>query len=47
MSTKSLIYKLLRISNDVSAIKRGKATKRIGRRVAGKFFGKLLRGLFK
>jgi len=32
MSTKSRIYKFLRIWNDVSAVKKGKIAKRIGRR---------------
>lgn len=44
---KSLIYKLLRISNDINAIKKGKIRKRIGRRIAGRGSGKLIRKLFK
>ncbi len=47
MSTKSRIYKLLRIWNDASAVKKGKVTKRIVRRAAGKTTGRLLRKLFK
>lgn len=47
MSTKSSIYKLLRLWNDASAVKKGKVGKRIGRRVAGKTTGRLLRKLFK
>jgi len=47
MSTKSWIYKLLRLWNDVSAVKKGKVGKRIGRRLAGKTTGRLLRKLFK
>jgi len=47
MSTKSSIYKFLRLWNDVSAVKKGKVGKRIGRRVAGKTTGRLLRKLFK
>ena len=47
MSTKSRIYKFLRLWNDVSAVKKGKIVKRIGRRAAGKTTGKLLRKLFK
>lgn len=44
---KSLIYKLLRISNDINAVKKGKIGKRIGRRVAGRGSGKIIRKLFK
>jgi len=47
MSTKSRIYKLLRLWNDASAVKKGKVGKRIGRRLAGKTTGRLLRKLFK
>ena len=47
MSTKSRIYKLLRLWNDASAVKKGKVSKRIGRRLAGKTTGRLLRKLFK
>jgi len=47
MSTKSWIYKLLRLCNDASAVKKGKVGKRIGRRLAGKTTGRLLRKLFK
>lgn len=44
---KKLLYKLLRISNDVAAIKRGKVSRRIGRRVAGRIMGRIMRALFK
>lgn len=44
---KRMIYKLLRISNDMNAIRRGKVGKRIGRRVAGKVTGKAIRRLFR
>lgn len=44
---KRMIYKLLRISNDMNAIKRGKVGKRIGRRIAGKVTGKGIGRLFK
>lgn len=47
MSLKSKIYKLLRIWNDIDAIKKGRFEKRIARRSAGRFTGKLLRKLFK
>ena len=40
MNAKSSIYKMLRIWNDRSAIKRGKIGKRLGRRVVGKVAGK-------
>lgn len=44
---KRLIYKLLRISNDMNAIKKGKVGKRVGRRFAGRLSGKGIRRLFK
>lgn len=47
MRTKSLIYKLLRISNDINAVKRGCIGRRIGRRVYGKVTGRLARKIFK
>jgi hypothetical protein len=47
MSLKSSIYKILRIWNDVDAVKKGKVGKRIGRRVTGKAAGKAMRKFFK
>jgi len=47
MSLKSTIYKLLRIWNDVDAVRKGRIGKRIGRRVVGRASGKALRKLFK
>lgn len=47
MRIKSLIYKLLRISNDINAIRRGKISQRIGRRVTGKITGRGMNKLFK
>jgi len=47
MSTKSRIYRFLRLWNDASAMKKGKVGKRVGRRVAGKTAGRLLRKVFK
>lgn len=47
MSLKSTIYKLLRLSNDLNAIKKGKVGRRIGRRVYGKATGRLARKIFK
>lgn len=44
---KSKLYKLLRISNDINAIKRGRVGKRIGRRVTGRMSGKGIRRIFK
>ncbi|WP_179134478.1 hypothetical protein [Oceanobacillus timonensis] len=47
MSLKSSIYKILRIWNDVDAVKKGRVGKRIGRRVTGRAAGKSIRKLFK
>ncbi|MFD2658639.1 hypothetical protein [Gracilibacillus thailandensis] len=47
MSFKSLIYKILKYSNDVDAVRKGKVGKRVGRRVAGKATGKMLKNIFK
>ena len=47
MRLKSRIYKMLRISNDINAVLKGKAGKRIMRRMAGKFTGKGIGRLFK
>ena len=44
---RKLLYSLLKYSNDVSAIKRGKVGKRIGRRATGKVAGKTIRRIFK
>ena len=44
---RKLLYALLRISNDINAINKGKAGKRIGRRAAGKVSGRTIRRLFK
>jgi hypothetical protein len=41
------LYWLARFLGDVGAVRKGKVGKRIGRRVAGKASGKLLRRLFK
>lgn len=46
MKFKSTLYKVLSISNDINAIKRGKVTRRIGRRAAGKATGILFRKIF-
>lgn len=47
MLKKRNIYKALRISNDINAIRRGKIGKRLQRRIAGKMSGKGLKRLFK
>ncbi|MCR1833128.1 hypothetical protein NSA56_01790 [Oceanobacillus caeni] len=47
MSLKSSIYKILRIWNDIDAIRKGRVGKRIGRRVTGKIAGKTIRKMFK
>ncbi len=44
---KKLIYKALKLSNDINAVSKGKDGKRIGRRAYGKATGKLARKLFK
>ena len=47
MFKKSTVYKALRVSNDINAIKKGKIGKRVGRRITGKASGKALKRLFK
>jgi len=47
MRIKSKIYKALRISNDINAIRKGKIGKRIGRRIGGRITGKGMRKFFK
>lgn len=47
MSFKSLIYQLLKYSNDVNAVRKEKTGRRIGRRIAGKVSGKAFGKLFK
>ena len=44
---KSFLYTLLKIWNDVDAVKKGTVGKRIGRRVVGKATGRAMRRLFK
>jgi len=43
----NLIYKLLRIRNDVNAVRRHRVGRRIGRRVYGKAAGRLAGRIFK
>jgi len=40
MSLRRTLYRLLRISNDINAIRRGRIGKRIGRRIVGKAAGR-------
>ena len=40
---KSLIYMLLRLSNDINAISRGQYGKRVKRKYMGKMFSRLLK----
>lgn len=47
MGLKSLLYSLLKVSNDMAAIKKNKVGRRVGRRVAGRITGKGLGKLFK
>jgi len=44
---KKLLYSLLKYSNDINAVKKGKVGRRVGRRIYGKASGKLARKLFK
>lgn len=47
MTFKSLVYRSLQASNDINAIRRGKAGRRIGRRIYGKATGRLAAKLFR
>lgn len=47
MGLKSKIYKVLRIWNDVDAVRKGRIGNRIGRRLAGRAAGKVIRKIFK
>jgi hypothetical protein len=44
-STKSQLYRALRVSNDVNAIRRGRVPRRIARRAYGRAAGRLARRL--
>lgn len=46
MKLKSAIYKGLKVSNDINAIKKNKVPRRIARRAAGKATGKLFKKIF-
>jgi hypothetical protein len=47
VSAKSVIYALLRLSNDLNAIKRGKVGRRVGRRIVGKLTGRAMGRVFR
>lgn len=47
MSIKSALYKALRISNDINAVRRGRVGRRIARRAYGRATGRLARRLFR
>ena len=47
MKFRGFLYFLARILGDINAVKKGKVSKRIGRRVAGKITGRGLGKLFK
>jgi hypothetical protein len=44
---KSLLYRLLRLSNDLNAVRRGRIGRRIARRAYGKSTGRLARKRFR
>lgn len=43
MSLKSAIYQILRLSNDIDAVRKGKAGKRLKNKIIGRVAGKLMR----
>jgi hypothetical protein len=43
---KRTFYQLLKYSNDIKAIQKGRIGRRVGRRIYGKVSGKLARRLF-
>ena len=47
MGLRKALYTLLKFSNDLNAVSKGKTKRRIGRRVYGKASGKLARKLFR
>jgi hypothetical protein len=47
MSLRSFLYTLARLMGDINAVQKGKAGRRIGRRLAGKATGRGLGKLFK
>ena len=47
MSLTSWIYQIMKIGRDINAVKKDKVGQRVGRRLAGKGFGKAMGKLFK
>jgi len=47
MSLKSQIYRMLRVSNDFRALKKGRIGRRIGRRLLGRVTGRGMKKLFR
>jgi len=47
MGIRSSLYKVARLMGDVNAVKKGKVSKRVARRAAGKATGRTLRKLIK
>lgn len=45
--TRGFLYTLAKYLGDAQAVKRGTVSRRVGRRVYGKFTGKLARKLFR
>jgi len=43
---KRFLYRLLALSNDVNAVKRGRVGRRVGRRIYGRATGRVARKLF-
>jgi hypothetical protein len=44
---KRFLYKLLALSNDVNAVKRGRVGRRVGRRIYGRATGRLAGRIFR
>jgi hypothetical protein len=44
---RDLLYRLLRVSNDVRAVRRGRVGRRVARRVYGKATGRLAGRIFR
>lgn len=44
---RSVLYLVARLLGDVNAVQKGKIMQRVGRRVAGKFTGRFLGGIFR
>lgn len=46
MTVKGWLYRVLRLSNDLNAVRRRRVGRRVGRRIYGKATGRLARALF-